>query len=238
MADTHAERELAQRYAANALNAAEAEAFEAHLLTCDECQEEVRLTVGVRRLARDLHEHAVTSRKSTTRFIGGLILLAAGFAIVMLIPRQSDPDLTALGRVSEPPAYAGVSVRSVKQRADSLFDIAMTAYVARRYDDAASGLRAALAAGVDSVPATFFMASANLMAGHAREAAAAYARVIAAGPLAAGYLAEAHYYRARALLQLGRRDDALKELAAVDRDSDRGAAAAALSDSITVLLRL
>jgi tetratricopeptide (TPR) repeat protein len=169
--------------------------------------------------------------------IGVAVLLAAGFAAVALWPRGVDPNLAALGRVTDPPAYQGVSVRDARRLGDSLFANAMTAYVARRYDDAASGLRAALAAGVDTIPATFFMASAHLMGGHPREAAETYARLIAVGANASAYLPEAHYYRARALLQLGRGDDALKELSAVSRDSDRGAAAAALADSVTQVLR-
>lgn len=236
MADAHAELELAQRYASGSLSATETAAFEEHLLGCDQCQAEVKLTVGVRRLARDLRDHAVASRASTKRFVAASALLAAGLTLVMLWPRDSG-RLAALGRVAEPPSYVGMSVRDARLLGDSLFDAAMKAYVARRYADAAATLHTALVVGVDTIPATFFMASAELMAGHATEAADAFARVIKAGPAASAYLPEAHLYRARALLQMGRGDDALSELSAVDRDSDRGAAAAALADSVSRVLR-
>jgi TolA-binding protein len=236
MAEPHAQLELAQRYATGALGAADAAAFEEHLLTCEQCQAEVRLVAGVRRLARDVQHPAVGSRANSTRFVAAAALLAAVIALVMLWPRDSG-QLATLGQVLEPPAYVGVSVRNARQVGDSLFDAAMTAYVARRYADAESGLRAALAAGTDTIPTTFFMASAGLMAGHAGEAADAFARVIAAGVPATAYLPEAHLFRARALLQLGRGDDALAELDAVSRDSDRRAAAAALADSVTRVLR-
>jgi tetratricopeptide (TPR) repeat protein len=235
MAD-HYQLEVAQRYASGQLDAAEAAAFEDHMVSCDLCQNEVKLTAGVRRLAQDLRVSAAESRASSKRFVGAAMLLAAGLALVMLWPRGDD-GLAALGRVEEPPAYLGMSVRDARGRADSLFDAGMNAYVARRYDDAVASLRAALVAGVDTIPARFFLASSELMSGRAREAAETYALVIAAGASAQAYLPEAHLFRARALLQLGRGDEALKDLAAVSRESDRGAAAAALADSVAKVLQ-
>jgi hypothetical protein len=236
MTDPHTELEVAQRYAAGLLDATDAATFEDHLLTCEQCQAEVRLTVGVRRLVRDT---PATSRSRGTRWIvGAAALLAAGIAAVVILPSGVDRKLADLGRVTAPPVYLGMSVRSSPQRGDSLFAAAMTAYTDRRYDVAVSGLRAALAAGVDSIPTIFFMASAELMAGHPSDAAAAYARVVAAGPAASAYLPEAHLYRARALLRLGRGTEALSELAAVSRvDAVNSARAAALADSVTQVMR-
>jgi hypothetical protein len=109
----------------------------------------------------------------------------------------------------------------------------MTAYGSRHYDVAVTGLRAALGAGVDTIPTEFFLASAELMAGRPKDAIADYAHVIAAGSTATAYLAEAHLYRARALLQLGRGTDALTELAAVGTaDGMIAARALVLADSV------
>jgi tetratricopeptide (TPR) repeat protein len=107
----------------------------------------------------------------------------------------------------------------------------MSAYVEGRYAHAASMLEAALSAGVDSLPAQFFHATSLLMLGHAGDAAAGYERVISQGD--SPYLPEAHYYRAKVLLQLGRPDDALADLdAARILGGIVGGRADALADSV------
>ena len=236
MTEPHTELELAQRYAAGLLDSTDAAAFEEHLLLCERCQTEVRLTVGVRRIVREAP--AISSGRRARWIVGVSALLAAGIAAFLIVPGGVSRKVSALGQVKEPPAYIGMSVRALPQRGDSLFEAAMLAYVARRYDVAAAGLRAALAAGVDTVPAEFFIASAELMAGHPREAAVVYGRVIAAGTAATAYLPEAHLYRARAFLRMGRTADALAELAAVSRDDAvNGPVASALADSVTQVTR-
>lgn len=235
MTESHAELEVAQRYAANQLTPQEAAAFEEHLLTCERCQSEALLSVALRRVARDT---SATARRRMPWFATGAALLAAAVAAVLILPSGIERDLSDLGRLVNPPAYAGVSVRSSPARGDSLFASAMAAYNERRYDDAASGLRAALAAGTDSIPTMFFMASTDLMAGRPRGAAAAYGRVIAAGPAASPYLEEAHLYRAHALLQLGRATDAVADLEAVVRmDGPYRNAADALAARIAKVTR-
>ena len=245
MTEMHAELETAQRYAAEQLSLAETRAFESHLLTCAQCQDEVRLGVGVREITRTQgrtanggHPAADTQRRTLLRRAWGTgagLLIAASVVGILLMSRGPDRELVALGRVSPPPEYRGSTVRALPRRGDSLFAAAMTAYGARDYVAAAVALRGAVAAGVDSVPATFWLASANLMSGDARAAEGGYARVIAAGRIASPYLAEAHLLRARALLQLGRGEDALAELALVE--GERQGAAAALSDSVTRVLQ-
>jgi tetratricopeptide (TPR) repeat protein len=235
MTDLHTELELAQPYAAGLLDPAATATFEEHLLLCEQCQTEVRLAVGLRQILRAT---PVSRPSRRTRWIvGASALLAAGLATFLLLPGGVNPKLAALGQVQEPPAYIGVSVRSLPQQGDSLFDAGMTAYVTRHYDAAVTGLRGALAAGVDTIPTNFFLASAELMAGRPSDAAADYGRVIAAGPAATAYLAEAHLYRARAFLQLGRATEALSELAAVERtDALIAARASALSDSLRTVM--
>lgn len=235
IADQHPELEQAHDYAARRLDPSAAAAFEDHMLGCERCQTEVRLAVGLQQIVR--HNRLAPSRRRVQWVAGTTALLAAGIAAFVVLNPGPHRDLLPLGQVITQPAYLGMSVRSSPKRGDSLFNTAMTDYNARRFVAAASGLRAALAAGVDSVPAEFFMASAELMAGHPDVAARDYARVIAAGPAAAGYLSDAHLYRAKALLQLGRADDALTELAIISHEAVNGARAASLADSVTRALR-
>ncbi len=236
MLEPHLDAETAQQYAAGRLDPGAISAVEEHLLICQRCQSEVRLAVALRQVTGTASAGAAPRWR---RRVGGVVLaMAAGLAALLLLPRGANSRITALGRVIEPPAYIGLSVRAAPRAGDSLFAAAMDAYVARRYDAAASGLKAALAAGVDSVPARFFLASAELMSGRPREAAGDFARVIAAGAVAAPYLPEAYMYRAKALLQLGRPGKALAELEHVKPLGDLdGAAARALADSVREVLR-
>ncbi len=236
MIELHGDADVAERYTAGLLGPAEAAAFEDHLLLCERCQTEVRLAVGLRRVIRTAPARA--ARRRAVLIGGASLALAAGLAAFLLWPRVVNRQLAELGTVLEPPAYLGLSVRAAPRAGDSLFAAAMDAYVTHRYDAAAAALRAALAAGVDTVPTEFFLASADLMRGRPREAADAYARVIAAGAAAAPYLPEAHAYRARALLQLGRAREALIELDGVMRlGGPDSTAARALADSLQRRMR-
>lgn len=87
----------------------------------------------------------------------------------------------------------------------------MDSYSKRLYGAAAAGLRAVLAAGQDSVPAQFFLATSLLLGNRASEAVDEFQRVLAHGDTP--YRAEARYYRAKALLRVGRAADAQTELA-------------------------
>ena len=107
----------------------------------------------------------------------------------------------------------------------------MNAYTARNYADATAGLRAALAAGQDSVPTEFFLGASQLLSNDARGAAATLSRVVAKGDTP--YLDEAQLYEAKALLRLGRGRDA-RDVLARHKPTDPVFAEilSALSDSI------
>lgn len=233
-----ADRSLVERYVAGRLPRDEAESFEAHYLTCARCREELRLAYGLREaLAEPTPAISRRSRRRVWIGIGVGLAAAAGLAALVLL-RPSEPvgQLARLGAVAEPPIYLGVQVRATPTRADSVFEAAMTAYVEQRYDAATEGLRRALAAGVDSAPAEFFLAASYLMLDRSREAAQAFRRVIALGDTP--YLPESRYYLAKALLRLGRGREALGELRLVaDREDEIGAQARALADSLEDLLR-
>jgi len=209
--DENSRRSNAERYAASRMTAAEAEAFEDHFVTCTECQSELRFASAI---LSGLPGATVVSRSvkpSRRAWIwgGGGVALAAGLAALMILRSGPTGDLVALGGVREPPTYLGIPVRSVSAQ-DSLFEGAMDAYAQRRYSVAIGGLRAALA-GQDSVPAQFFLATSLLLDNRAREAIDEYGRVLARGDTP--YRAEARYYRAKALLRVGRAADARVELA-------------------------
>lgn len=213
--DETSRRENAERYSARRMTAREVEAFEDHFVTCAECQSEVRLASA---LAAELSQAPVPTRRASASasrrawiWGGGGLALAAGLAAFMVMRSGPSSELVALGAVREPPVYLGIPVRGIGGPQDSLFDVSMDAYAERRYSAATEGLRAVLAAGRDSVPAQFFLATSLLLDDRAIEAANEYQRVLVHGDTP--YRAEAVYYRAKAFLRLGRAADAQAELA-------------------------
>lgn len=212
MCDDDSRRSNAERYAARRMTAPEAAAFEDHFATCADCQAEVRFASAiVTGLPREIVATGSALGLRRVSIWGGGLALAAGLAAMMILRSDSQGAVAALGSVGEPPAYLGVSVRGSSAPQDSLFESAMDSYTKRRYAAAAEGLRAALAAGQDSVPAQFFLATSLLLDNRASEAADEFQRVIAHGDTP--YRGEAKYYRAKALLRLGRAADARAELA-------------------------
>jgi tetratricopeptide (TPR) repeat protein len=227
--DAAAERGLVERYVAGRLDdEAELAAFEAHLLTCERCRDEVRLGLTVRA------ELAVSGRRRGRRVwpFGVGLALAAGIAALVLL-RFNSEGVRAFGDVQDPPLYLGVAVRGAPTPAESLFEAAMTAYSRGDYGAAAAGLERALASGTkgDSVPALFFLGASRLLTGRPAAAADALQRAISLGD--SPYLPEAHYYLAKALLREGNAAAALRELQAVPAaDSAVAALAVALADSV------
>lgn len=217
------EAELADRYVAGRMPEAERIAFEDHFVTCAQCQQDLRFARAVRVSATGGAPQPAASAtfagaatpgarakpSHTVRWIG--IALAAGLAAIALVRTGSSPALVALGGMTDAPAYDGIAVRGTPGRGDAIFDRAMTEYSARHFATAAEGLRAALAAGQDSIPTEFFLGASLLFAGDVRGAADAFDRVVAKGD--SPYSDEAQLYEAKALLRLGRGHDALDVLA-------------------------
>ena len=226
---------LAEHYVTGRLSNAERVAFEDHFVSCADCQREIRLASAVRESARTPGIAAASgsthTRATSRRWIGVSIALAAGIAAIMIARTVPSPALSALGDVLEPPMYLGIAVRGTPGRADSVFDLAMNAYAARKYSVAVKGLRTALAAGQDSVPTEFFLGASLLLSNDAREAAATFSRVVAKGDTP--YLDEAQLYEAKALLRLGRGREALDVLARnKPTDPVLAGVLSALSDSV------
>lgn len=240
LCDQFAAEFVIERYAAGRLSETETQAFEEHLLVCDRCQEELTLAVAVREALPEgeADEESVAVQRLPWKGLGaGLTLAAAAVvATVLLLPggRGSGP-IAELGRVTQPPVYLGVPVRQAPARPDSVFDAAMSAYALGDYSNAAAGLDEAMAAGADSAVSQFFRGASLLMLGEAEDATGAFREVLGAG--SSPYLAEARYYLAKSLLQLGDPESAVEQLEAVGDDAGEiSRLAQALTDSVKAAL--
>ena len=234
--DEDSRRTNAERYAACRMTAGEAEEFEDHFVACAECQYEVRFASAiVTGLPSPAIPQRAVSKPGRARLWRGAagLAIAAGLAGVLLLRQGPRGAVVALGGVAEPPAYLGIPVRDGGAQQDAVFEAAMIAYGKHQYAAAAAGLRAALAAGQDSVPAQFFLATSLLFDDRPSDAASEYDRVLAHGDTP--YRAESRYYRAKALLRMGRLADAKAELVQLTRtDGITFEMGRALADSLAL----
>lgn len=254
--------EMAERYVAGSLSPEEAEAFEAHLLECESCRQEVRLAEAIREAlledesGAEADDEEAESTAPAAAAAGGsdgaavrgelpawlrtaaalaLAISLVLMAIVLIPSGDVDPELAELGRVVQAPVYLGTSIRAPEARPDSLFADAMDAYVAEDYAAAVDGLRATLAAGGDEPPVHFFLGASLLMLDRPEEAIDAFAAVEASGD--SPYVDEARFYRAKALLSEGEAEEALEFLqGVVGSDSPVAGHAAALVDSVRAVM--
>ena len=230
------ERALVERYIGDTLTDAHGRAdFEAHVIACPRCQDEIRLAMTARAELAPLA--AGTRRARRVLPLGlGIALAASIAAIILSRAAGTSTRWQDLGAVPVAPIYLGVEVRGTPVRGDSLLALAMKAYDDRRYDAASAGLTGALAAGTDSAPAEFFLGAALLMLDRPEAAAETFGRVIALGDTP--YLGEARFYRAKALLRQGNGAAALSELHAVASSSSAVSGwARALADSVESRMR-
>jgi hypothetical protein len=227
-----ADGERVHRYVAGTLELDAVAEFETHLLGCAECQAAVREGVAVAAALRRISAPVVdTVRVSRRRRWWAVPLAAAAAGVLWLVVGREGP-LARLGRVSEAPAFAGVPVRGDADSLSRLADSGMTVYGAGRYREAARLLGAV--AAEDRTPAlSFYLGVATLLSGNPAGAVAQFRQVPDGSP----YVAEAHFYSAKAWLQASRGDSALVHLAAVPADARIAAHAAALADSVRRVLR-
>lgn len=244
------EAAVVERYVAGTLLDSELEDFEAHLLLCPRCQERIAEAVAIREALKGDRESGSQGGGGSdqregngpTRHFGfpyrvwvPLAAAAVVAALVFFGPDRVPQGVESLGQVRQPPVYLGVPVRQEPASADSLFDAAMLLYVANDYSAAASLLRGAREAGADPVPSNFFLGACFLLLDRPEEAAETFGDVLQAG--SSPYLAEAHYYRAKALLRLGEVEMALGDLrAAATSAGEISSAASSLADSLEALM--
>jgi hypothetical protein len=231
---------LAARFVAGTLTGDDIERFDAHLLECSQCQAEVALAMRVRAVGRDALQdtsRAAGLAPNTRRWALPLVAIAAAAALLVWAPARGDrAALNAFGAVPTAPLYLGVAVRtgadSPVAAFDSAFEHAMRQYEAESWRDAHQSLHT-LAERPDvgeALPAVrFFAGAAALMSDDAERAEREFAMLLALDD--SPYHAEAHFYRAKALLRLGRGSEAARELRSI-RDVELAPRAAALADSI------
>jgi hypothetical protein len=229
---------LAARFVAGTLAGEMLERFEEHLLLCTDCQAEVALGLKIRAAGRDAVTSSVGAKRRIAfrRWAWPAIGVAAAAALAIWVPATGDrAAMRALGGVSAAPVYLGVAVRTsdlATNGFDSAFDDAMASYLRGAWDEAFVALRAVAErpdAGDGAAPARFFAASAALMSGDSENAEVEFARLLASPESA--YHDDARFFRAKALLRLGRASDAISALRAV-RDPALEPRARALSDSV------
>lgn len=236
----HLEAHLVAAYLDRTLPGAEAATVEAHLANCAACRSEV---VALGELVRPRQS------RRWLQYTG--VAVAAAAALLLFVspgrlglpgePEGSPPSeaavirLRALGAVEQPPVYLGVSVRAPLEREAELFAAGMRAYSDAHYAEAVRSLKGAQAAGNNGATIPFFVGASLLMLGDAIGAAEQFARVIAMGHTP--YRAEAHYYRAKALLRLDQPNDAAAELGLSIKSGadDVQRMARSLRDSLRVL---
>ena len=227
MSNHNTEDETVGRYVAGTITGGELAAFEQHLIACEPCRNEVRLATVLR---AELATHRPAAHRQRA-WLAGLGVACAAAGVVVAIAIQSPSPIRHFGAVTTAPPYQGVAVRNETASGDVAFGIAMTSYQKGSFVDATRALRHARSAGADSVTSTFFLAASLLLTGHAREAAEEFRRVARMGPTP--YEGESHFYRGKALLQLGEPDAAALELRLAARiDGHARQAAAALYDSV------
>lgn len=230
---------LAARFVAGTLTGEASERFDAHLLECPQCQAEVALAMKIRAVGadalRDVPQRAPALR-SLRRWALPLGTVAAALVLFIVAPARGDrAALRAFGAVPTAPVYLGVAVRAGAAGDadfDAAFDAAMALYERESWREALGALDALAArtdAGDGLAPVRFFAGAAALMLDDARRADDEFTALLALGD--SPYHAEARFYRAKALLRLGRAADATRELRAV-RDIELAPRAAALADSI------
>lgn len=210
---THPRAGTVAAYLEGRLASAELDAMETHLADCSRCRAEI---VQMDRLARP--------RRSVRMYVAALAAASAAALLFVAFPRALRPPdtphastsaevterLRALGQVAHAPIYLGVSIRAASEQGTRLFTSGMRFYADGKHAQAIADLQQARSAGVTGPAATFFLGAAHLMQGDARSAAEEFARVVAMGRTP--YLAEAHYYRAKALLRLDDFGSAITEL--------------------------
>lgn len=229
------------RYVAGTLAGPELSEFELHLLGCDACAAAVREGAAIRAALAAAPVDATRSpavrrgvpRAIRPRHAAWALPLAAAAALLIVVWPAADP-VRRLGRIDAVPAFEPLPVRADPGEASRLADAGMSAYVAGDYREAAS--RLAAAAGHAPGPGVhFFLGIARLRLDE--PAAAADALRAALLPVGNAYAPEARFYLAKALLRSGRADSALVHLAAVPAGTALGAHAAALADSVRLLVR-
>jgi tetratricopeptide (TPR) repeat protein len=220
--------DAAAQYVAGTLDPGALDAFEEHLLTCEECRNEVRLGSAIRAAAPPVSvPGSLSPATDARRWRRALIPLAAAAAIAITFAlRESRSD--RLGAVDAFP-FVAAPVRANPDPSAVLVDSGMAAYSAGDFSRAAELLTRATAS--DSSPGVqFYLGVSRLVSRD--DAAAVAALVRATGPAGNPFADDARYYAMKALVRMRRADSALALYRAALPGIAAHARARAFADSI------
>ncbi|MBZ5506988.1 MAG: tetratricopeptide repeat protein [Acidobacteriia bacterium] len=142
-------------------------------------------------------------------------------AAVQAPPYTFNQPGGSTGPGTEPGAKPSSSFSSMTGPGRAFFQQAMLAYVEGHYEDAAHLLEKTVQSQPRAVPANFYLGVCRLLQGHPSESVAPLKEVLAAP--ASSFTQSAHFYLAKAYLQMSQLEDAEREMQA----------AAALSGNLT-----
>ncbi len=211
--------ETIERYLLGELDEEVQTALEQHFYECAECLEDLETT---RALQSELRRAEATIRAEApgrSRSWQWAVAAAVALVVAIGITRQSrEPEaetshrsilLAELGSVV-PPTYAPARLRGAPDEAQRTFSQAMKSYPETDYTAAIPQLQ--IAAGLDPRAPNigFFLGICLLLEGEANAAIDTLGRTVALGESL--YLEEAHFYLAKAHLQVGDEASAREQL--------------------------
>ena len=142
-------------------------------------------------------------------------------AAVQAPPYTFNQPGSSTGPGAEPGTKPSSSFSSITGPGRAFFQQAMLAYVEGHYQEAADLLEKTVQSQPGAVPANFYLGVCRLLQGHPSESVAPLKEVLAAP--ASSFTQSAHFYLAKAYLQMSKLEDAGREMQA----------AAALSGNLT-----
>ena len=222
-----------QRYVAGTLSPEEVEAFEVHLLECAYCQQEVLEGATIRAAFTSRGQGGGGARWRSLLIRALPLAAAAAIATWLLLPLGNG--LEHLGWIGSAPGLIPLPVRASADSMAVPVDRGIEAYQRGDYGEAAELLgQAAAEEGGPGVH--FFLGIARLMSGSPQDATASLEAALE--PAGNPYAAEAHFYLAKAWLQMGRADSSLVHLSAVPTHAvEIRSHAEALADSVRQIIR-
>src|SRR5687768_10891744 len=193
--------ELAAQFAGARLAPAEYDAFGVHLLACAECRALVAEAADLRAAFR--------TRARRRRAVLVTPVTGAAAAAVIAWIALTPSAVQRLGAVYQAPGVTPMEVRATADSAAAFAVRGVDAYRKQEYDQAVRWLSRAYAEHEDAGTA-FLLGASLLMNGAADSAVVAFGQVIRVRQSV--YSPEAHFYRAKAWLQLERPDSAAMDL--------------------------
>ena len=226
--------DIVEKYVLAQLGDEERDSFEQHYFECTRC-------FGLVQTYRDLQAELARTRESIVAvparsWVRQWAWLPAAAVVILVVsavvrqrpgstivapsvesqpaappaaPPAAQSSFDELARV-EAPGYTEGRLRGATDDAGAKFREGMARYQQRDYVGARSLLREASALDPEAPHIAFFLGISNLLAARPDEAVASLRATIALGE--SPYLAEAHFYLAKAYVKLGRVDEAIAEL--------------------------